>query len=72
MPFYSLEPHLTPSEFITVLNNTTLGKRRSVNEPSVRHLDLAPLSFPLSTLYFASTKSCVNEVYSIETEKGAE
>lgn len=30
---YSLEPSLTPSEFISVLTNSTLGARRPVDDP---------------------------------------
>jgi len=32
-PSYSLEPDLTPSEFISVLNHSTLGVRRPVDDP---------------------------------------
>lgn len=32
-PLYSLEPNLTPAEFISVLNNSTLGERRPVDDP---------------------------------------
>jgi predicted N-acetyltransferase YhbS len=30
---YEIEPHLSPAEFIDVLNRSTLGERRPVNEP---------------------------------------
>ena len=30
---YSIEPSLTASEFISVLNNSTLGERRPVDDP---------------------------------------
>ncbi len=32
-PSYSLEPNLSPSEFISVLTNSTLGVRRPVDDP---------------------------------------
>jgi hypothetical protein len=33
MPSYSIEPHLSPAEFISVLNHSTLGERRPVDDP---------------------------------------
>jgi GNAT superfamily N-acetyltransferase len=45
MPSYSIEPHLSPAEFISVLNNSTLGERRPVDDPDriakmLAHADL--------------------------------